>query len=64
MADIDEVEHTLFICREVNIYRIPPRQSAGHKSGEWKVADKVFSGRLRMVARGDVCEVRLEDSAK
>ena len=59
----DDVEHTLFVCRQVNLYRVPPKATAGgHKSGEWKVADKIFTGRLKVTARGDAAEVRLEDS--
>ena len=59
----DEIEHTLFVCRQVNLYRVPPKATAGgHKSGEWKVADKIFAGRLKVAAKGDNAEVRLEDS--
>ena len=62
---MDVVEHTLFICREVNVFKIPPRPAAGgHKSGDWKVADKIFTGRLRVAAIGEVCELRLEDSSR
>ena len=58
----DDVEHTLFVCRQVNLYRVPPKATAGgHKSGEWKVADKIFTGRLKVTAKGDAAEVRLED---
>ncbi len=58
----DTVEHTLYIGREVSLYQIPPRPGAeGHKSGDWKTADKIFSGRLRCVASGESCEVRVED---
>lgn len=61
----DEVEQTLHICREVHVYRIPPRSGAdGYRSGEWKVADKIFSGRLRVVARGELCEVKIEDPSR
>lgn len=56
------IEHTLYICREVKIYRIPPRAGAtGYRSGDWKVGDNIFTGRLRAVARGELCEIRLED---
>ena len=58
-----EVEHTLFVCREVSAFQIPPRPAAGgHRSGDWKVADKVFTGRLRVVAKAQNCELRLEES--
>ena len=60
---VDDIEHTLFVCRQVNLYRVPPKATAGgHKSGEWKVADKIFTGRLKLTAKGDAAEVRLEDS--
>lgn len=60
---VDDVEHTLFVCRQVNLYRVPPKATAGgHKSGEWKVADKIFTGRLKLTAKGEAAEVRLEDS--
>ncbi|KAK9803482.1 hypothetical protein WJX73_006805 [Symbiochloris irregularis] len=61
---MDQVEHTLYICREVSVFKIPPRPaSTGHKSGEWKVADKLFSGRLRLIAvSSETCELRLEDA--
>lgn len=61
----DDIEHTLFVCRQVNLYRVPPKATAGgHKSGEWKVADKIFTGRLKVTAKGDAAEVRLEDSER
>ena len=60
---MDEVEHTLFSCREVDVYKIPPRPAAGgHKSGEWKVVDKLFTGRLRLTGKGNSCLIRLEDA--
>ena len=61
----DDIEHTLFVCRQINLYRVPPKATAGgHKSGEWKVADKIFTGRLKVTAQGDAAEVRLEDSER
>jgi hypothetical protein len=59
---MEAVEHTLYICRQVNLYKIPPKATAGgHKSAEWLVADKIFEGRLRLIAKGELCEIRLED---
>lgn len=46
----------------VSLYKIPPRPAAGgHRSGEWLVADRIFEGRLRAVARGAAVNVRLEE---
>lgn len=60
----EEIERTLHINREVKLYRIPPRPaSTGHISGNWRVADQIFAGRLRVLARGSDAEVRLEDGS-
>lgn len=56
------IEQTLFICSDVHLYRIPPRPAAGgYRSGEWRVADEIFKGRLRLVSLGDDAEIRYED---
>lgn len=61
----DAVEQTLFICREANVFRIPPRAGAGgYRSGDWKIADKIFTGRVRVIAKGELCEVRLEEAGR
>lgn len=58
------MERTLYVCKEVDLFRIPPRTGRGHISGEWRVDDKIFTARLRVVSVGDVLEVRLEDPSK
>lgn len=63
MADTD-IEQTLIICREAVLYKIPPRASSGHKSGDWLVSDKIFSGRVRVIAKGETAEVRIEDPSR
>ncbi|KAH6766805.1 non-intrinsic ABC protein 4 [Perilla frutescens var. hirtella] len=55
-------EHTLLVVREVAVYKIPPRPTAGgYKCGEWLQSDKIWSGRLRVVSCDSRCEIRLED---
>ncbi len=62
MEPDDAVEQTLYICRQVKVYRIPPLSTAGgHRSGEWRVADQIFEGRLRVLGRGACIDIRLED---
>lgn len=57
------MEHTLYICRSVKMYQIPPRAgAAGWRSGDWRVNDMIFEGRLRVLARGAYVEIRLEGS--
>ena len=63
MADSD-IEQTLIVCREAVLYKIPPRGSGGHKSGDWLVSDKIFSGRVRVIAKGETAEVRIEDPSR
>eukprot|EP00898_Chlorokybus_atmophyticus_P006259 jgi/Chlat1/6634/Chrsp482S06112 len=56
-------ESTLFVCREVHVYRIPPRASSGgYKVAEWLASSKIWSGRLRVLSAGEKCIIRLEDS--
>ncbi|CAK0762272.1 hypothetical protein CVIRNUC_002940 [Coccomyxa viridis] len=58
----EKIEQTLYQCRNVQVYRIPPRPSSGgHKSGDWKVGDRIFEGRLRVMSIGNMCELRLEE---
>ncbi|EIE20896.1 NECAP endocytosis associated 2, isoform CRA_b, partial [Coccomyxa subellipsoidea C-169] len=58
----EAIEQTLFVAKEVQVYRVPPRPSSGgHKSGDWKVADRIFQGRLRVLSIGEKCELRLEE---
>lgn len=58
------LEQILFVHKEIDVFRIPPRVGAGGwRSGEWRVADKIFTGRCRVVAQGEQLEVRLEDAS-
>ncbi|KAF8067253.1 hypothetical protein HT031_002300 [Scenedesmus sp. PABB004] len=58
------LEITLHVNRQVKVYRIPARPNAGgHRSGDWLVADQLWTGRLRVVACGERVEVRLEEPA-
>lgn len=56
------VEQTLFVYKEVELFKIPPRPAAGgHRSGDWLVADKIFTARCKVIAKGECLEVLLED---
>ncbi|GBF92587.1 hypothetical protein Rsub_05201 [Raphidocelis subcapitata] len=62
MDDPDLVYETLFVHRAVHVYKIPSRPDAGgHLSGQWRIADRMMTGRLRAVACGERVELRLEE---
>eukprot|EP01116_Phalansterium_solitarium_P018722 TRINITY_DN5067_c0_g1_i1.p2 TRINITY_DN5067_c0_g1~~TRINITY_DN5067_c0_g1_i1.p2 ORF type:complete len:250 (+),score=63.08 TRINITY_DN5067_c0_g1_i1:80-829(+) len=61
MAD-EYVETTLAILKECFVYKIPVRSSAaGYKAQDWNVEQFIWTGRLRVVALGPQCIIRLED---
>ncbi len=61
----DSVEHTLAIIKTAHVYKLPPRPSGGAWICQnWPKDNHIFTGRVRVVALGEVCTVRLEDPAK
>ncbi|KAK0527029.1 hypothetical protein OC834_004575 [Tilletia horrida] len=63
MMDDDAVEQVLFVAREAYVYRVPPRSStAGYRAAEWGDMEAfLWKGRLRIIAKGEGCNIRLED---
>lgn len=61
---MEEFESVLFVARECFVYRIPPRaSSAGYRAAEWGDLEAfIWKGRLRIVAKADTCEIRMEDA--
>ncbi|CAD6893544.1 unnamed protein product [Tilletia caries] len=61
--DDDAVEQVLFVAREAYVYRVPPRSStAGYRAAEWGDMEAfLWKGRLRIIAKGEGCDIRLED---
>jgi hypothetical protein len=59
MADFEQL---LFEVSECHVFKIPPRQSAaGHKAEDWQ-GHHIWTGICKVKAKGDIAEVRLEDS--
>ena len=55
-------EETLCVKNECFVYPIPPAQSTkGYKASDWDIAKPLWSGRLRMTAKGDTASIHLED---
>eukprot|EP00897_Mesotaenium_endlicherianum_P010877 jgi/Mesen1/9818/ME000007S09874 len=64
VEDEESCEHTLLLVRGVNVYKMAARStSGGWKCAEWLVADKIWTGRLRVISHKERCEIRLEDSS-
>ncbi|KAH8548843.1 adaptin ear-binding coat-associated protein 1 [Umbelopsis sp. PMI_123] len=61
----DDYESVLLIVRECYVYKIPPRTTArGYRAAEWgDMQAFLWKGRLRIIAQGKKCSIRLEDSA-
>lgn len=56
------IENTLLTVREVQVFRIPPRQSnRGYRASDWDVNQFLWKGRLRVVSQGDQCLIKFED---
>ena len=61
---MDEIERVLLVKSEVFVYKIPPRQSArGYRAADWNLSNPDWTGRLRCIAKGRTCEIRLDDKS-
>jgi hypothetical protein len=51
-----------FRAQECFVYKIPPlKNESGHRANDWDVNKWLWSGRLRIAAKGDELTVYLED---
>ncbi|EJU00768.1 adaptin ear-binding coat-associated protein 1 NECAP-1 [Dacryopinax primogenitus] len=58
----DIIESILFIARNVNVFKIPPRASnEGYRAADWVVEKPLWNGRLKVIERGEQCIIILED---
>ncbi|CAG8765633.1 36036_t:CDS:2, partial [Racocetra persica] len=64
MAD-EEYESVLLVLRECYVYKIPPRTSSReYRAAEWGDMEAfLWKGRLRIMAVGEKCFIRLEDGS-
>lgn len=61
----DEYERVLLVKPTVYVYRIPPLTSAsrGFRAADWNLSAPDWTGRLRVITKGDACYLRIEDSS-
>ncbi|XP_074596819.1 NECAP-like protein CG9132 [Brevipalpus obovatus] len=58
----EEYEHILLCKNEVFIFKIPPRTTnRAVRASDWKLDQPDWTGRLKLIAKGDKCTIRLED---
>lgn len=62
MADMESYESVLLIKHEVFVYKIPPRATnRGYRATDWNLEAPQWTGRMRLVAKGNECIMKLED---
>ncbi|EJD53141.1 adaptin ear-binding coat-associated protein 1 NECAP-1 [Auricularia subglabra TFB-10046 SS5] len=59
-----EIESIIYMCREVSVYKIPPRtKNEGYKAQEWgDLAAPLWKGRLRLIELSKGVTIQLEDA--
>ncbi|EPS68951.1 hypothetical protein M569_05819, partial [Genlisea aurea] len=58
----EEIELILFQVTECYVYLIPPRKTAAsYRADEWNVNKWTWEGTLKVISKGVVCIIRLED---
>ncbi|KAI1301789.1 Adaptin ear-binding coat-associated protein 1 [Halotydeus destructor] len=60
----EEYERILLVKPDVFIYKIPPRTSnRGYRASDWKLDEPDWTGRMRIVAVGKKCIIKIEDKS-
>lgn len=61
----EEFERVLLVKPTVYVYKVPPLVSAsrGFKASDWNLSQPFWTGRLRLISKGDKCFLRIEDSS-
>lgn len=59
---MEDYERILLVKQEVFVFKIPPRTSMkSYRAADWNLNEPQWSGRMRMVAKGNECIIILED---
>nr|CAG4652254.1 EOG090X0G5X [Triops cancriformis] len=59
---MEDYENVLLVKPEAFVFKIPPRTTnRGYRAADWNLAAPDWTGRLRIVAKGDECTLKLED---
>jgi len=59
---MEAYESVLLVKSEVFVFKIPPRTTnRGYRAADWNLNEPQWTGRLRLVAKGKDCILKLED---
>ncbi|XP_038215478.1 NECAP-like protein CG9132 [Zerene cesonia] len=59
---MDTYESVLLVKNEVFVFKIPPRTTnRGYRAADWNLQEPQWTGRMRLVAKGDELIMKLED---
>nr|CAG4649770.1 EOG090X0G5X [Scapholeberis mucronata]SVE93950.1 EOG090X0G5X [Scapholeberis mucronata] len=59
---MEDYEAILLVKQEVFVFKIPPRTSnRGYRAADWNLAVPDWTGRMRLLAKGTECVMKLED---
>jgi len=60
----DDYERVLLVKPSVFVYKIPPLTSAsrGFRASDWSLSEPDWTGRLRLISKGEKLFLRIEDS--
>ncbi|XP_030231173.1 adaptin ear-binding coat-associated protein 2 [Gadus morhua] len=62
MAEDSGYESVICVKPEVHVYRIPPRASnRGYRAADWKLDEPAWTGRMKIISKGKVAFIKLED---
>ncbi|CAL8338594.1 unnamed protein product [Merluccius merluccius] len=62
MAEDSSYESVICVKPEVHVYRIPPRASnRGYRAADWKLDEPAWTGRMKILSKGKVAFIKLED---
>ncbi|KOB78114.1 NECAP-like protein, partial [Operophtera brumata] len=61
---MDTYESVLLVKNEVFVFKIPPRTTnRGYRAADWNLQEPQWTGRMRLVAKGEELIIKLEDKA-
>nr|SVE73889.1 EOG090X0G5X [Daphnia atkinsoni] len=59
---MEDYEAILLVKQEVFVFKIPPRTSnRGYRAADWNLSSPDWTGRMRLLAKGTECILKLED---